>query len=201
MTETRPELHDVETGAELRDWYWLKAELTAFCADQGLSAVGSKAELTDRIAHFLDTGQRLKPKPRRRPAGFDWAKGSITPATVIDAAYSNGPNVRAFFVGEIGPRFRFTLTFMNWMKANTGRTMGDAAAEWLAQEAARKAGATQAIPASNQWNAYMRAFFDDNPGASLKDARAAWAAKRASRGHNRYEPGDLSALKSSDRTD
>ncbi|MEL7465472.1 MAG: DUF6434 domain-containing protein [Pseudomonadota bacterium] len=194
MTETRPDIMEVTEGAELRDWYWLKEELLAACRDHGLSPIGSKAALTDRLAHFLDTGEALKPEATRAKGAVNWARDALTDETIIDAGYSNGPNVRAYFTAKIGPRFRFNITFMDWMKANTGKTLADAAEAWLEQEAAKKAGARQAIPASNQWNRYQRDFFAENPERSLDDARACWAWKRAQRGHNRFEPGDLKAL-------
>ncbi|MBQ7273907.1 MAG: SAP domain-containing protein [Clostridiales bacterium] len=53
----RPELNKNLSGAELRRWYWLKEELTDFCRENGLPASGSKTEIADRIAVFLDTGK------------------------------------------------------------------------------------------------------------------------------------------------
>lgn len=196
MAATRPDLEDVIDGAELRRWYWLKEELTERCRAVGLSAAGSKAELTNRLAHFLDTGEKLRPGGRRTPPpqGFDWRKGSISPATVIDEGYANGPNVRAFFIAQIGKRFRFNIAFMKWMRDASGRTMADAIEAWLSIEADRKAGVRSEIPASNQYNRYMRDFFEVNPDRSVDDARKCWLSKRRRPGHNLYEDGDLSAL-------
>ncbi|MEM7523790.1 MAG: DUF6434 domain-containing protein [Pseudomonadota bacterium] len=194
MPDERPDIADVTSGAELKDWYWLKSELEDACRVRALSRQGSKAVLTDRLAHFLDTGEALRPKPRGRSGGFNWAKDQITCDTLIDEGYSNGPNTRSFFEREIGPRFRFTIPFMAWMKANAGRSMADAVDEWRRQRDEKSKGARQAIPASNQWNAYLRAFFAANPERSVADARTCWAAKRARRGHNRYEDADLAAL-------
>jgi len=47
------------------------------------------------------------------------------------------------------------------------------------------------IPASNQYNQYMRDFFADNPDKTIKDARKFWLLKRALPGSNKYERTDL----------
>ena len=56
----RPELNKGLDAATFRSFYYLKQELADFCTENGLPASGSKAELTDRIAYFLDTGTVLK---------------------------------------------------------------------------------------------------------------------------------------------
>ncbi|MCY0150432.1 DUF6434 domain-containing protein [Hoeflea sp. G2-23] len=67
----------------------------------------------------------------------DWHSDPITSKTVIDSGYRNTQNVRRFFTAEIGDHFRFDRSFMAWMKAHTGSTMGDAVAEWLRREGGR----------------------------------------------------------------
>ncbi|MEM9465766.1 MAG: DUF6434 domain-containing protein [Actinomycetota bacterium] len=195
MRDTRPELATITDPDVFTDWYWLKAELVEHCRTVGLSTQGDKAELTDRIAHFIETGEHRRPARRPRATStFDWASAVITRSTIITDSYRNGPNVRRFFEAEIGPRFSFSIEFMAWMKTNVGHTMGDAVDEWLAIEARRRAGERAAIPAGNQFNRYVRDFFDANPDRSMADARACWAAKRGRAGHNRYEPADLDVL-------
>lgn len=195
VSDTRPPLAQITDAAVFVDWYWLKAELVDHCRAVGLSTQGSKADLTDRIAHFLETGERLGPSPRRRVTSeLDWASAELTVDTVITDSYRNGPNARRFFESQLGPGFSFNIEFMAWMKANVGRTLGDAVTEWEAIDARRRDGEKAAIPASNQFNRYVRDFFDANPGRSMDDARACWAAKRNRPGHNRYEATDLDAL-------
>ncbi|MEO0493613.1 MAG: DUF6434 domain-containing protein [Actinomycetota bacterium] len=195
MSDTRPDLAAISDPAVFTDWYWLKAELIDHCRAVGLSATGSKAELTERIAHLMATGERLGPTRRpRSTSDVDWARAALTPETVITDSYRNGPNVRRFFEAELGPAFSFTIEFMAWMKANVGRTLGDATAEWRAIDARRRAGEKAEIPAGNQFNRYVRDFFDANPDRSMDDARACWAAKRNRPGHNRYESADLDVL-------
>ena len=69
-----------------------------------------------------------------RPAGFDWHGGTIGPRTPITADYRNTQNVRRFFKAECGDHFEFDRPFMAWLKAGSGKTMGDASAEWLRRE-------------------------------------------------------------------
>ena len=190
----RPRLETLSDAAAFREWYCLKAELLAHCRQTGLRTSGAKAELADRIAHYLETRERRRPgdgAPKRPSSRFDWAHETITPETVITDSYRNGPNVRAFFVAQIGPRFRFNIAFMAWMRANTGNTMGDAVAAWRAIDRQLKQGTKTEIPAGNQYNRYVRDFFAANPGASLKQARACWLAKRSRPGPNAYEDSDL----------
>ncbi len=68
-------------------------------------------------------------------AYLDWHCDPINRATVIDAKYRNTQNVRRFFKKACGEHFKFDRSFMAWMKAGTGKTMGDAVDEWLLREA------------------------------------------------------------------
>lgn len=53
-----------------RGYYYLKEELEEFCRKNGLQTRGSKIELTQRIAAFLETGEKTcaAPKIRKNPA-------------------------------------------------------------------------------------------------------------------------------------
>ena len=53
----RPDLSKEIDSKTFRSFYYLKEELVVFCRENGLSTSESKIELTDRIAHFLDTGE------------------------------------------------------------------------------------------------------------------------------------------------
>lgn len=41
-----------------KDYYWLKEELQAFCREHGLSASGSKTEISERIEFFFKLGNK-----------------------------------------------------------------------------------------------------------------------------------------------
>ncbi|MEL6701277.1 MAG: DUF6434 domain-containing protein, partial [Pseudomonadota bacterium] len=107
----------------------------------------------------------------------------------------NTQNVRRFFKAEAGPQFKFNIAFMDWMKANTGKTLADAVAAYQAfrQEAAQP-GFESRIADHNQFNQYTRDFLADNPKMGMKEVRHFWALKRAlpsEDGRHRYAPSDL----------
>lgn len=191
----RPDLIDIKTAEELRQWYWLKQELVDYCKLIKVSYTGSKTEITDRLAQMLETGIVEGSKPKRKPkptSKFNWKKEILTPETIITDSYTNGPNTRNFFKEQIGPRFKFNIDFMAWMKANCGKTLNDAVEKWKALEERKKdKNFKSTIPSSNQYNQYMRDFFSDNPDKTIKDARKYWLLKRSLPGHNKYEKSDL----------
>jgi hypothetical protein len=190
--ESRPDIHAITSGAELKNWYWLKTEIIDHARALGVDRRGGKFEIIDRIATLLDTGVHAKPKTRpATKADFDWHTETLTPQTIITDSYRNTQNVRRFFEAEIGRRFSFNIAFMAWIKANVGRTLQDATNEWLRLEEHKKAGNKPAIPFHNQFNAYVQAFFEDNPNRIMDEARHFWKLKRSLPGHNRYERADL----------
>jgi Domain of unknown function (DUF6434)/SAP domain-containing new25 len=190
----RPPIEAVKSGAELRDWYWLKTEIMNHARLLRLPVTGAKFDIIDRVADHLDGKTAAKPRragPAFKGPGLDWHRAPLSRFTPITPDYRNTQNVRRFFIAEIGRHFSFNIEFMAWMKENAGQTLGDAADEWKRARALVKAGHRPAIPASNQFNAYARAFLDDNPGRSMDDVRHFWKLKRSRPGHNRYERADL----------
>ncbi|MEL6972550.1 MAG: DUF6434 domain-containing protein [Bacteroidota bacterium] len=192
LQEQRPDIYDIKSGKELQRWYWLKAELVAHCQALEIPYTGSKLTITERLAHFLDTGKIAQPKRWRAQSSFNWARAELQPDTMITDSYRNGPNVRRFFSEHIGPRFRFNIAFMQWMKTNVGKTLADAVDAWEAIEQEQKtAGFKSKIPASNQYNQYLRDFFAANPKRSMKEARKCWAKKTEGPAPHRYDVADL----------
>jgi Domain of unknown function (DUF6434)/SAP domain-containing new25 len=193
-TPQRPPIERVKIGAELKDWHWLKTEVMNHARMLGIPANGGKFDIIDRIANHLDG--KVPAKPRRtgrsfKGSGFDWHGAPLSRATVITSDYRSTQNVRRFFIAQIGRHFSFNIAFMAWMKENAGKTLGDAAQEWTRVLALTKAGEKPAIPFHNQFNAYVRAFFKDNPDKSMDEAQHFWKLKRGLPGHNRYERADL----------
>lgn len=190
----RPPIENMKSGAELKDWYWLKTEAMNHARMLGLPMTGGKFDIIERIADRLDGKTVPKPRasgPARKGPGFDWHGAPLSRATLITADYRSTQNARRFFISEIGRHFSFNIAFMAWMKSNAGKTLGEAADEWKRVHALVKAGAKPEIPFHNQFNAYTRAFLEDNPGRSLDDVRHFWKLKRSLPGHNRYERSDL----------
>lgn len=197
MTETRPDLESITSSAELRRWYWTKAELLGECRRLALRTSGGKFQLLDRIAHFHDTGETVFPadKKPRITSKFDWHSAELTPETVITDSYKNSQNVRRFFKAHVGEHFKFSIASMAWMKANVGRNLADAVEAITAIEAeAAEPGFKSKIAHHNQFNQYTRDFLADHPEMGMADVRHFWALKRAlpsEDGLHRYDPSDL----------
>ena len=119
----RPKLNKELDAATFRSFYYLKQELADFCKGNGLPTSGSKAELTDRIVYFLDTGNVLKPTAERKTVANI---GTLTEDAVIEPNIVCSEKHRAFFREKIGKSFSFNVPFQKWLKANAGKTYGDA---------------------------------------------------------------------------
>ena len=189
----RPVL-DRTLGADaFREYYWLKEELVAFCRGNGLPVSGDKPELTERIARFLDTGEILPPSPGRSRARAK-PGAALTPESLIEPDFVCSELHRAFFKEHIGEGFSFNVAFQRWLKANAGKTYADAIAAYH-EITAEKKRSKAPIDGRFEYNTYIRDFFADNPGRTLAEAIICWKYKKAQRGHNRYERGDLCALR------
>lgn len=180
---TRPEISDIQTGEELKKWYWLKKELVDYCKLTQLSYVGAKFDILERIATALDRGitktektkQATKPKSK-----FIWSKSKLELNTIITDSYTNGPNTRQFFKKHCGDRFHFSIQFMDFMENNCGKTLQDAIKEWKRlDELSKDKNFKSEIPEGNQYNKYIRDFFADNPNMTIKQARHFWKLKRS----------------------
>ena len=186
----RPELNKKLDAATFRSFYYLKQELADFCKENGLPTSGSKAELTDRIAYFFDTGKVLKASVERKTSENI---GTLTEDTVIEPHIVCSEKHRAFFREKIGKGFSFHVPFQKWLKANAGKTYGDAILAYdrfLEEKKRRK----PEIGGQFEYNTYIRDFFADNPGKSLHDAILCWNYKKGLPGTHQYEQSDLRAL-------
>jgi hypothetical protein len=192
----RPDIYKIETGAELKRWYWLKQELVEFCKKTQLSYVGAKFDILERIASALDNGvtETEKKSQKAKPTSkFLWAKSSLFLDTIITDSYTNGPNTRKFFKQHCGDKFHFSIPFMDFMKNNCGKTLNDAVNEWQRlNELSKDKNFKSDIPAGNQYNKYIRDFFADNPNLTIEQARHFWKLKRSlPLGKHIYEKTDL----------
>ena len=190
----RPILDKNISLTDFNDFYWLKEELVKFCKENHIPSTGGKIEISDRIRSFISTGKvtQNKAKPVKKISSFDWSTEKLTVNTTITDNYKNGENVRSFFIQEIGKHFSFNVIFMNWIKQNIGKTLGDAVDEWnKINELKKDKNYVSEIAPQFEYNRYMRAFLADNPNLSSKDAMKYWKIKRAKRGTNEYERSDL----------
>jgi hypothetical protein len=186
----RPNLDRNLDSKTFRDFYYLKEELMDFCRQNGLPASGGKIELTDRIAHFLDTGEALPILPAKKRASVTF---EIHKDTEIESDFVCSEKHREFFKKQIGNSFSFNVTFQKWLKSNAGKTYQEAIAAYDQILEDRKKGRTE-IDKQFEYNTYIRDFFADNPGKSLEEAIRCWKYKKQLQGHNRYEKSDLIAL-------
>ena len=174
---SRPDILSVRAEV-FGQYYWTKNEFLIFCKHFRLSATGNKEELRKRIAHFLQTGERIEPNISPRPASrFDWHTAQLQPTTILTDNYKNTANVRAFFQQYIGAYFHFTVGFLQWIKENKGKakTLHDAARAWLQNETTKQ---QKAIGAQFEYNAYIKTFLLHHPTLSPATARACWNIKK-----------------------
>ena len=186
----RPELSRDISAEVFRNYYYLKKELVKFCRKYDLQTTGSKQELTDRIAYFLETGKKKSASSKRIQAE---SIGEITENTLIEANIVCSEKHRAFFKERIGKAFSFNVAFQKWLKSNAGKTYADAIQAYYAILEEKKKSKT-VIDKQFEYNIYIRDFFADNNGMSLENAIKCWKYKKSLKGHNRYEKTDLIAL-------
>lgn len=135
---------------------------------------GGKPELTDRIAHFLATGEIAKASvKRKKPTDV----GPITENTTIEPDIVFSEKHRAFFKEKIGKSFSFNVLFQKWLKANAGKTYDEAINAYYQLLEEKKKSKT-AIGKQFEYNTYIRDFFEDNAGKSLQDAIKCWKYKK-----------------------
>ena len=164
----RPDLEKNMDADLFLSFYYLKEELIDFCRLNRLSTQGGKIEITDRIAHFLRTGERKQYTVKR----------------VVQRH-------RTFFKNQIGPTFRFNVRFQNWLKENSGKKYSDAIEAY--QNILNDKTPTK-IDRQFEYNTYIRDFFDDNKNLNLQQAISCWKFKKSQPGHNKYEQRDLESL-------
>ena len=57
--DNRPKLELNMSSSDFLNYYYLKDEMVQFCKQYGLQPTGSKENIVRRIAHYLDTGEKL----------------------------------------------------------------------------------------------------------------------------------------------
>ncbi len=197
--EKRPPLNKNISAKDFTDFYWMKAELVDFCKTEGLPKTGSKIAIAQRIEQYLLTGQKVFPttkKTAKATSKFDWNNEPLSLTTLLTDNYKSTENVRAFFTEQLGKPFKFNVKLMNWMKANTGKTLADALQEWeRLKEASKLDTKPKNIAPQFEYNRYIRDFLSDNPDKDRKTAIALWKIIKARRGDNVYRQTDLRFLK------
>lgn len=168
----RPKLEKGLDSKVFREYYYLKAELVEFCKKQGLQTTGGKIEITDRIVHYLKTGERLvSKKTYSSSTSYKGSIGIITLDSIIEPNFKCTEKHRAFFKEEIGAGFKFNVAFQKWLKENTGKTYQDSVDAYYEIQKMKQTKRTT-IDRQFEYNTYIRDFFDDNKGRPLSEAIA-----------------------------
>ncbi len=171
----RPALTSELTATEFLRWYWLKVELCTFARVLGLSATGSKQDVTARITACLQGKTPPSPSTRPRKTGKR-LEAPLTRQTLIPPGQRASQVLREFFERETGTGFRFTGPIRAFLTESQGdRTLGDAIA--LIQSGRQQK--TVVIGAQFELNRFTRAFHEQHPGATVKEVRAAWIRYRS----------------------
>lgn len=186
----RPLLSKGLDAPTFRKYYYLKAELVDFCRTEQLQTSGGKLELTERVAHYLATGERISTKRVAKNKAIE----APTMNTTIGPNFGYSETNRTFFEKHIGKKFTFNVLFQKWLKENPDKTFGDAITAYHCIKKDRKHTRT-IIGKQFEYNTYIRDYFDDNPNGSLREAIACWKYKKGIASHNRYEKSDLEAIK------
>ncbi len=193
----RPKFENIKSGKDFNKWYWLKDEMVNFCKRSGLPTHGRKFDLRDRIMYALDHNGKVKPeyKKAKSKSKFNWVKSELNLETKITDNISFGQNFRRFMKGQIGNTFSFNSDFMDWVKANEGKTLKDAIQKYIQLENRKiDPNFQRKIADNNMFNQYTRDFIKDNPKESIKTVRKYWILKKqlpTKDGFVRYEKSDL----------
>ena len=188
----RPNLDNSLDSKTFKEFYYLKEELVDFCRKNNLQTTGGKIELTERIANFLETGERTyKSHNIRKNVIID----EITIHTIIEENFVCSEKHRAFYKEKIGNNFSFNVAFQKWLKSNSGKTYQDSINAYYQILEDKKKNKT-IIDKQFEYNTYIRDFFDDNKDKNLEQAIKCWKYKKNLKGHNKYEREDLKILNS-----
>ena len=185
----RPELKKDLNVKDFRDFYWLKEELQTFCRDSGMSASGSKIEIADRIAIFLETGKIQKPMRKRSSSQKEIKLEELSLDTVITENHRCSQVVRAFFKSVI-PKFHFSTYIQNYFKENVGKTYRNVVDAWYEEEERKKDPSyKKQIGSQFEYNQFTRDYFTDpkNKDKNREDAIEAWNTIKVLPGSNKYK--------------
>lgn len=186
----RPSLDNNLDSKTFKEYYYLKEELIVFCRKNDLQTTGSKLELTERIANFLDTGKRTY---KTYTTSKNRIIEEITLDTIIEENFVCSEKHRAFYKEQIGNSFSFNVAFQKWLKSNAGKTYKNSIDAYYQILENKKKNKTT-IDKQFEYNAYIRDFFNDNKDKSLEQAIKCWKYKKGLKGHNKYEKDDLKIL-------
>lgn len=190
IMKERPNLDNNLSSSDFREYYYLKEELVNFCKRYDIQTTGSKAEITERIANFLESGEKTYKKHSTKKT---LVADEITLDTIIEDNFVCSEKHRLFYKNIIGNSFSFNVAFQKWLKSNAGKTYSDSIRAYYQILEDKKNNKTK-IDKQFEYNTYIRDFFNDNKDKTLKQAIMCWKYKKNLKGHNKYEKSDLQVL-------
>ena len=167
----------------------------ALQTDKELTAI-----VRSRQLHIYRNGKKVlilagkaAPKVLREDRLATLIGAQIKPGTSLDDIIPQNvvcsQELRAFFVEHMGKGFHFKAEFQDWLHNNAGKSFREAVEAYHSIEHPKE------IKPQFEYNQYIRDFFADNKGATLKDAIRCWHWKKLQAGSHRYEKSDLDAVK------
>lgn len=192
MDKERPILDNKISIKDFKDFYWLKVELAKFCKENGISSVGGKIDISNRIVEYLETGKIPKTKTTKS-IKLPKASEPISQETIIGIEYRSYKEKKDFFTSVISNQFHFTTHLLDYFKKNTGKkTYSDLVSEWYKeQEWKNDPNFVKEIAPQFEYNTYIRDFVKDNPNRTRNDAIKYWSIKKSKPGNNKYSKTDL----------
>ena len=154
-----------------------------------MSASGSKVQISDRIAIFLQTGKIEKPLRKIRSSSREITSIDLSLDTVITENHRCSQEVRAFFKTVINSKFHFSTFIQNYIKNNVGKTYHDVVNTWYEEEERKKDPSyKKQIGSQFEYNQFTRDYFADseNKGKNREDAIEAWNTIKKLPGSNKY---------------
>ena len=128
----RPNLTTDMSIQSFKDFYWLKEELQIFCRGNGISASGSKIEISNRIETFLRTGE-IKKTIRKAKGNRAALQIELSLDTVISENHRCSQQVRAFFKTVISDfHFEYNQYIRDFFAdpSNQGKSRKEAIEAW-----------------------------------------------------------------------
>jgi SAP domain-containing new25/Domain of unknown function (DUF6434) len=146
----------------------MKHELVTFARQLGVSAVGDKPSLTERIAAQL--GGRPVPQPVRRTTVSNRIPEVLTMDTVLPPRQASSQQLKAFLVGHIGKQFTYDIHMRTYISSDSPKTIADVIAHWYATRNVPK---PETLP-QLELVRFMKAWHAANPNGTALERRAGW---------------------------
>lgn len=92
---------------------------------------------------------------------------------IIGADVVCSQRLREYFKSRVGKGFSFLVPFQEWLRANQDKTLKEACEAWKVISCESRCARLPIWP-QFKYNAFIRKWFDENPGTDLAAAAKAW---------------------------